>query len=68
MKGHGQDRINYVKSLVNLFDIIIVQEHWYLNCQLQEFQNNFNNPSSFINTQPEIIIMYIPKNQNDLNR
>ena len=43
MKGHGQDRINYVKSLVNLFDIIIVQEHWYLNCQLQEFQNNFNN-------------------------
>lgn len=42
MKGHGQDRIAYIKSLLNVSDIVIVQEHWYLNSQLQDFQNNFD--------------------------
>ena len=44
-KGHGPDRIEYIKRLMCKCDILLLQEHWYIEsdlCKLSESIGNVN--------------------------
>ena len=36
-KGHGSDRIDYIHKLIGQCDVLFIQEHWLLNCNIQRF-------------------------------
>ena len=42
-KGHGRDRIEYVKQLITKCDILLLQEHWYLECNLRSLESDIGN-------------------------
>ena len=37
-KGHGEDRIQYVKKVMCQCDILLLQEHWYSNADLNRLE------------------------------
>ena len=40
--GHGVGRFEYLNSILNNHDIVLVQEHWLLQDQLVMFENRIN--------------------------
>ena len=42
-KGHGCDRIDYVRTLFEQCDVMFIQEHWLLNCNIHSFADMIGN-------------------------
>lgn len=38
-KGHGLDRVEYIKRLMGICDILFIQEHWYLESNLHTLES-----------------------------
>jgi len=36
-KGYGQDRIEYMKNLLTICDILLLQEHWYFGNKILNY-------------------------------
>ena len=46
-KGHGDDRIEYLKSLMNKCNIIFIQEHWFFQNEICMLEQNIDNINVF---------------------
>lgn len=45
-QGSSPSRVEYVNKLVNLYDFVLIQEHWLRSCQFKQYENKFNNACS----------------------
>ena len=42
-KGHGPDRVDYIRKLLDHCDMLYIQEHWLLGCNIQSFADAIGN-------------------------
>ncbi len=42
-KGHSEDRLHYVNSLCNTYDVVLLQEHWYHDHEIQALNSCIKN-------------------------
>ena len=42
-KGHNLDRIEYMRTLIKECDLLLVQEHWYLECNINKLESEIGN-------------------------
>ena len=42
-RGHGKDRIEYMQKLLTECDILFIQEHWYLDNEIQQLDKEVHN-------------------------
>ncbi len=42
-KGHNDDRLDYIKQLSSLYDVVLLQEHWYHDHQIVSLSHHIDN-------------------------
>ena len=42
-KGHGDDRQEYIEYLTRVYDIVLPQEHWYHDHDINSLSNRIDN-------------------------
>ena len=40
--GSGTDRIEYMKEILQVTDILLIQEHWLLDSRISSLEDNIN--------------------------
>ena len=59
MQGFRAARVPYIAYIVQLFDIVLVQEHWLLESQFHVFEDSFPNTNAYcISAMNENAILY----------
>ena len=41
-KGHGADRIDYIKQILTTNEVLFIQEHWYFDSGMKDFEAQFD--------------------------
>ena len=46
-KGHGKDRIDYIRTLMSQCDVLFLQEHWLLESEFSWFEQSVGGVSVY---------------------